>query len=354
VLIVWHRSSDRLVALVATRSFVRREWFRDVAEVSLRQRARVSLIGRDGQFWFGGEQPASTPLQRLMAETGLPFTISVTSSDPTGDTASYASRRRVWIALFVTVALLLIAGGYLVVRGVSRELEVARLQSEFVAAVSHEFRTPVASMRQLTEILDEGRVPEPERRSRYYGLLRRESERLQRLVEGLLDFRRMESGAAEYRFEVMDPTGVVRDVADEFAGSAGASGRLQTEIAADLPRVRMDREAIARALWNLLDNAAKYSPPATPISLQAGVDNEHVVIRVRDRGPGIAPAEQRRIFRKFVRGESARATGARGTGLGLAMVADIMRAHRGEVQVVSQPGAGATFSLVLPPEGRST
>jgi two-component system OmpR family sensor kinase len=115
--------------------------------------------------------------------------------------------------------------------------------------------------------------------------------------------------------------------------------------------IRADREALGRALWNLLDNAAKYSPPHTPITIEASADTSAVSIRVRDRGPGIAADEQRRIFTKFVRGATARTSGAKGTGLGLAMVAHIMRAHHGEVRVESTAGHGATFSLVVPCEG---
>jgi signal transduction histidine kinase len=253
--------------------------------------------------------------------------------------------------MFVALGLFIIAGGYVVARGLSKELEVARLQSDFVAAVSHEFRTPVAAVKQLTEVLDDGRVTDEPRRARYYKLLRREGDRLQRLVEGLLDFGKMESHATEYRFEELDAGDVVRGITDEFAEGDGAPSRLSVAVESDLA-IRGDREAIGRALRNLIDNALKYSPSDSPITVEAAPSDGRVIIRVRDWGPGIAPAEHRRIFSKFVRGESAKATGAKGTGIGLAMVAHIMRAHRGEVRVESLPGEGATFSLVLP-TGRS-
>jgi len=347
VLAASYRTVDGSLAVVVTQPYAERRWFREATSLSSRQRIRVMLTGA-GQVWFGAATPATVAVNRAIADTGLPFAVTVTSDDPTVD----AGRRSLWIAMFATLGLLLLAGGYVVARGIGKELEVARLQSDFVAAVSHEFRTPVASVRQLSEILDEGRVHDEARRTRYYGLLRRESERLQRLVEGLLDFRRMESGAAEYRFEVLDPGVVVQEVADEFSGEARpAAARVSATIASGLPAVRMDREAIGRALWNLLDNAAKYSPPDSAISLEAAADDGQVMIRVRDQGPGIPTAERRKIFKKFVRGESARATGAKGTGLGLAMVAHIVRAHRGDVRVEGGPGAGSTFVIVLPAEG---
>ena len=342
------------VAIVVTPSFAERTWLQDATRSIARQRARITLTTDAGQAWFGDGTRSAGSVQRSTADTGLPFALTVTSNDPTGDSTTLARRRWLWAGMFGTIGLLLLAGGYIVARGISKELEVARLQSDFVAAVSHEFRTPVAAVRQLSEILDEGRVPDEARRSRYYGLLRRESERLQRLVEGLLDFRRMEANAAEYRFEVLDPGLVVTEIAEEFINGAGpAAGRLATNVEPALPSVRMDREAITRALWNLLDNAAKYSAQDAPISLEASADDGRVVIRVRDQGPGIPAAEQRQIFNKFVRGESARASGAKGTGLGLAMVAHIVRAHHGDVRLESRPGAGSTFSIVLPAEGRA-
>jgi signal transduction histidine kinase len=249
----------------------------------------------------------------------------------------------------VTLALLLMAGGYVVARGVGRELEVARLQSDFVAAVSHEFRTPVASVRQLSEVLEDGRVQDEARRAQYYGLLRRESERLQRLVEGLLDFDRMESSAKEYRFEILEPGALVSAIANEFrAGAGNGYHRVVVGVRDELPPIRVDREALGRAIWNLIDNAAKYSPAETAITVTVRVEHGRILIAVSDEGPGIAAEEQQRIFTKFVRGTSARATGARGTGLGLAMVAHIVAAHRGDVTVESQPGAGATFVISLP------
>jgi len=168
-------------------------------------------------------------------------------------------------------------------------------------------------------------------------------------VEGLLDFGRMESNRAEYRFDEVDAGALVRDVASEFTeGAAAERTRVRTTISPALPQIRADREAMSRALWNLLDNAAKYSPAEAPIAVEATSSDGRVVIAVRDHGPGIGLDEQQRIFSKFVRGESAKASGAKGTGLGLAMVTQIMRAHHGEVRVKSRPGDGATFSLVVP------
>lgn len=347
-LIVWRRSGDRVAALVATRAYIDRAWFSGLRAIEEKQRAHISLSGPTGDEWFHSGI-AGDVLRRTAGDTGLPFTLRVASSDPAGDRATSTGRRTLIGGMVAALALLVVVSGSVTARAMARELAAARLQSDFVAAVSHEFRTPVASVRQLSELLDEGRVPDESRRTEYYGLLRRESVRLQHLVENLLDFGRMESAAAEYRLEPLDLETLVQEVTCEFANEARLSGRrVDVLMNGGLPVVQADREALGRAVWNLLDNAAKYSPPDTRIVVEAGRAADGVAIHVRDEGPGIPADEQQQIFDKFVRGAGARASGSKGTGLGLAMVKHIVRAHRGVVRVESQPGAGATFTILLP------
>jgi signal transduction histidine kinase len=112
--------------------------------------------------------------------------------------------------------------------------------------------------------------------------------------------------------------------------------------------VNVDSEALSRALWNLIENAAKYSDAGAPIDVFARAVPAGVDIGVRDRGPGIAPEERHRIFQKFVRGERAKASGARGVGIGLALVKTVVTAHGGSIAVESEPGAGCTFTVTLP------
>ena len=243
------------------------------------------------------------------------------------------------------------AAGYAIVRSVARELKVARLQGDFVSTVSHEFRTPLASLCHLSELLAEGRVPTDQRRQEYYHALRRESERLHRLVESILDFRRMEVGAREYRLEKLDVVALVRAVAEEFAQEVRDRGyTVDVQVEQSQLFQRADREALSRAIWNLLDNAVKYSPDCKTVEIEVRCTGAWVAIHVRDHGLGIARGEQEQIFEKFYRVSSAKAAGVRGTGLGLAMVRHIVEAHGGKLHVESQPGAGSTFTILLPSE----
>jgi signal transduction histidine kinase len=242
-----------------------------------------------------------------------------------------------------------LVGSYFTARAAARELAVARLQSDFVSAVSHEFRTPLTSMRHLTELLEGGIVSEEERRRQYYSALGRESARLHRLVESLLSFGRMEAGGLEYSFEPVNPAELAEDVVVDFQRELSDSGcRIELRQAEACPTILADREALGRALWNLLDNAVKYSPACPTVWVDVAAEGRRVAIRVRDQGLGIPAEEQKQIFRKFVRGAAAKAANVKGTGIGLALVQHIVRAHGGEVLLESAPGKGSTFTILLP------
>jgi signal transduction histidine kinase len=232
---------------------------------------------------------------------------------------------------------------------VLRESAVGRLQSDFVSAVSHEFRSPLTTLRQLTELLADGRVLDEDRRRRYFDVLQQETARLHQLVESLLDFGRMDAGRRPYQFESVDLSNLVRYGIEEYRAHAGANGHaIEAAFSADRLVVEADREAMQRAVRNLLDNAVKYSPGAATVWVSTACDDGLAVVRVRDEGIGIPAHEQPRIFDEFVRGDAAKRACIRGTGIGLAMVKAIIGAHHGDVHVLSEVGRGSTFELRLP------
>jgi signal transduction histidine kinase len=340
---VWVSEGERHVLLAALPAFVDREWL--TAAKALADSQNTGLLQRDPGARGGGVDEE----RRSAAETGLPWTIAVTDADAGAEIARLAGRRSLWLAGLATLVILLGAGGYLVTRSIGRELAVARLQSDFVAAVSHEFRTPLTSLRQLTEVLVDERVTTDDRRAAYYRALARQTERLHRLVESLLDLGRLEAGTSPYRLAPLDACALVRSVADEFEReSTGRGVRIDLEVNGDAWQVAGDRDALTNALWNLLDNAVKYSPDSPTVWVSVEQEASRLLIRVRDQGIGIPASEQRVIFDKFVRGARARADGFKGTGIGLAMVRHIVKAHGGEVEVQSTPGQGSTFTLALP------
>jgi signal transduction histidine kinase len=167
----------------------------------------------------------------------------------------------------------------------------------------------------------------------------------------LLDFGQIEAGGARYRMEETDAVELVRDVVKAFQRTVPAEGyRVKPALPASPCRIRADRDALGRALWNLLDNAVKYSPARGTVWVEVAPEGDRLSISVRDRGMGVPVAEQKAIFGKFVRGARSREIGVKGTGLGLAIVQHVVAAHGGDVRLESAPGEGSRFTLRIPLE----
>jgi signal transduction histidine kinase len=289
-----------------------------------------------------GDTPVGPSLARRAADTGLPWTVRVAFSDPSAVSQVAATRQRLLGAGFAIALLVVSAAGYVGYRAVSRELSVARLQSEFVATVSHEFRTPLTAMRHLTDLLEEGGVA-ADKQPVYYSAIAKETRRLHGMVESLLDFGRIESGRRTYQMETTSARDLARDVVGEINSS-----RVVLETSPAAADVRADRDALALALRNLVDNAVKYSPEESTVRVSVQARGAFTRISVEDQGAGIPRDEQRKVFRKFVRGAAARTMNVKGTGLGLTMADQIVRAHGGRLELVSEPARGSRFTILLP------
>jgi signal transduction histidine kinase len=350
LLAIWRQANDSLALLLLGPQWLKARLDESRGPGLATQGTAIILTDAKGRPVLG-RQAAGSPRQtvRLASETQLPWNIHAVTTDPDTVLAPTRTRSHILVAALGVISALILAGAYLVGRAVTREMAVSRLQSEFVSSVSHEFRTPLSSLCLLSDLLASGRVAGDADRNEYYAVLVRESRRLRRLVEGLLNFGRMEAGAMQYRFETIDPAELVRELSNDFQHEVEASGyRIEVTAANDTPLVSADRTALGSAVWNLLDNAVKYSLECRHVWVDVLKEDGRAAIRVRDGGLGIPAAEQMRIFEKFTRGEAARRGGVEGTGVGLAMVHRIMAAHRGEVRLESEPGRGSTFTLLLP------
>jgi signal transduction histidine kinase len=313
---------------------------------------RLALEDPSGRLSWGSPVADADRVTRTSRETNLPWTIHAALADPGATQAISISRRNVFAAGFTVMLLAVTAAGYVVFRAVRRELDVARLQSDFVAAVSHEFRTPLTAMCHLTEMLEEGATP-PDRLPLYYGALGRESRRLHAIVESLLDFGRIDAGRRGYQFLDTDAAELVDQVVRECRDRASSSAhRIEWHTPSGRPLepicIRADREALALALRNLLDNASKYSPESSTVRVSVRAHGAFVGISVEDEGVGIPKDEHRAIFRKFARGSSARALNVKGTGIGLTMAEQIVKAHGGRLELESEPGRGTRFTALIP------
>jgi signal transduction histidine kinase len=350
VTLLWQDSGDRMTVLLAGPRFQAREWFTGAHAVTNAGGLLVALTDADGRAVLGA-QPANmlSAERRLSAVTDLPWTVVVGSANEIADLKGLAGRQRLILVGLVLLVSMVIAAGYVMLRAVSRELMVAQLQSDFVSAVSHEFRTPLTSLRQFTELLNDDPHAPSSKRQLYYQAQARATERLHRLVESLLDFGRMEAGARPYRLERRAAAPLVRRIAEEFEREGSAAGfALELSLRDEGRFIDVDPDALTRAVWNLLDNAIKYSGSSRTVTLTLESDANAVLISVRDEGLGIPRHEHHEIFRKFVRGAASHAHGIKGTGIGLAMVRHIVEAHGGTVRVDSTPGLGSRFTIELP------
>jgi signal transduction histidine kinase len=347
-LAVLNASTVRMVARIYSGDAIR-DMIRGLASARDVQSISVSLVDEDGRSIGDALRAASVEVTRSLSAAGLPWQLEIAAASASGTDALLATRRRYFVAALAAIVALVSAACYAMARGVLREAAAGRLQADFVSAVSHEFRSPLTTLRQLTELLAHGRVQDESRRRLYFEVLQKETTRLHQLVENLLDFGRMDAGQQQYRLEPLDLSALVRDGIDEYRIEAGANGHA-IEISASDSRlvVEGDRDALTRLVRNLLENAVKYSPASPTVWVETSRERESAVLSVRDAGIGVAPEERRRIFEKFVRGDAAKKACIQGTGIGLALVKEIVRVHRGEVDVVSEPGRGSTFLVRLP------
>jgi two-component system phosphate regulon sensor histidine kinase PhoR len=255
------------------------------------------------------------------------------------------------ITSFVLLTLLiivLIVGMVFLYRSIRKEMNLSQAKSEFVSNVSHEIRTPLSLISMYAETLEMNRVPE-ERKHEYYSIIAKETTRLSRIVNRILNFSRMEANKKKYDFRLVQLNDICDQVLDSYFLHLKDQGFTVNFSKADnLAEIQGDRDSINEAIINLLDNAMKYSGDRKDIELHTRQEKQSAIVEVRDRGIGIARAHQHAIFDQFFRAPSGDVHNTKGSGLGLTLVKKTMEAHHGKVTVESSPGEGSTFRLIFP------
>jgi signal transduction histidine kinase len=267
--------------------------------------------------------------------------------DPVGKAS--ARNRTVYGILLGLFYITLVLGVVYTGRSLYREARLSRLKTDFVSLVSHELRTPLTSIRMFIDMLAMGRVRDDTEMQTVLALLSRETSRLSSMIENVLDFSRLESGKKRYDKQLISVTAIVDAAVAAFqAQRVGARMNFTVEVASQLPTLLLDRDALAGAVLNLLQNAFKYTGEDKRISLRARIDGGDVVIEVEDNGVGIPRREHKRIFDRFYRVDSLLTRSTEGTGLGLSIAQRIVEAHGGRMSVDSVVGRGSTFRIHLP------
>ena len=260
-----------------------------------------------------------------------------------------ARENRAYALLMIALVLVLTAGVGFTVRAASHEVELSRLKAEFVASVTHDLKTPLSLIRMYGETLESGLVDDEGERREFFAIMRRESERLTHLINNVLDFGKIDSGAREYSFATEDIVAVVRESVDAYRYFFD---RMEVEVDLDLPDepiyVSLDRGAITQSLVNLLHNALEHGGDGKYIGVSVRASDTEVLVAVADRGVGIPEEQLPLVFEKYHRLASRDTGRATGSGLGLAIVKHAIEGHGGRIEVKSTPGRGSTFTVRLP------
>ena len=334
----------------------------------LERAVAIAADAHDGAIWsLEGTAPGpATPIEDMLARWSdpLPDRLELerplarwrlAATWPDGDPGGAPGSS--WLAAIGLMLLvgLVIGGAMGTLVSAAREIRLSRLQTDFVSSVSHELRTPLTSIQLFVETLQSGRLEDPEQIEECLDLLSHETDRLSRLIERVLNWARMEAGRRIYELEDVPVEDLFQDALLALRSQRLLldAGDVHVDVPADLPVIRVDRDAIVEALVNLLQNAVKYCPPPRHIVLTAEHRRGQIGLTVFDDGPGIPARDRKRVFEKFyqsdVRLSAPTQSGAnRGSGLGLSIVNAVIRGHGGRVELESDLGRGSRFTLWLP------
>ena len=307
------------------------------------------IVDQAGQYVCGVYNPQAKPLLTTTVGKYLPeWQISIYVENP--QVYENAAKRQIALYIWagVLVIVLILAAGGFAGQAVGRQMKLNRLKNDFIATVSHELKTPLASMRVLADTLLEGNYKDQKQATEYLHLICKENKRLSGLIDNFLTFSRMERNKQAFEMVKTSPASIARAAADAVKTKFN-KGRCEfkVKIGDDLPEVLADQDAMVTVLVNLLDNAYKYSYDEKRIELGVYSDDDSVCFRVSDNGIGLSQRAIKKIFKRFYQVDRSLSRRTEGCGLGLSIAKFTVDAHKGSISIESKPGAGTTFTVKL-------
>jgi signal transduction histidine kinase len=344
-------STERYVVFVVRPEELESKFFLPALQSSDWAKDFIIALRRDSLGAVSQQELISSKMHKM--EVLFP-SWEITVSSPKTSTVEFLGMRAPLLSIgfaFLVISILAL-GMFIIYRDIRREEELSKMKSEFVSNVSHELKTPIAAIRMLADNLRENRIESETRRTEYYQLISKEGARLSHLIESILDFSRIEERRKAFRLERHDLSQIVSDTVCQFKSLVEErSQAISTDITEALPEVLVDPDAIALAVFNLLDNAVKYSERDTPICVRVRRGDNCLCIEVEDHGVGISKVDREKIFEKFYRVHDNEGKKIPGSGIGLTLVREIAQAHNGHAHVHSRLGVGSTFEILLPTGG---
>ncbi len=261
----------------------------------------------------------------------------------------FESGKVLYTGIFALIALWLVLGLIFTIYLLNQEIRLSRMKSRFISNVSHEFKSPVTSIRHMSELLRLRRVRTEEKKDEFYDSMIEQCDHLNHLVENILDFSKIEDEIKKYRFEIVNLVELVQGLVDIYRNRHAESGmQINFSASKNIPMILADQDALRQVIYNLLDNVEKYASDGMRIDINLSLKTNDVCMEVRDYGRGIALADQQRIFDRFYRVDDKKNEGIKGSGIGLTLVKNIVESHQGSIELKSEPGNGSSFLVYLP------
>lgn len=316
----------------------------------------VQIYNNYGQLVAGDENLTGKPFLTLQPGRFFPdFEAAVYFRDNGVFEAAAGRQAAVYVWAGLLVVLLILASGAIAAKAVGRQIKLNRLKNVFIATVTHELKTPLASMRVLVDTLLEGNYESEKTVNEYLRLISKENERLSHLIDNFLTFSRMERNKQAFEISPVSPVEIANATADAVRAKFDMNNvDFSVTMEKPLPMIRADKDAMVTVLVNLLDNSYKYSGEDKKIKLRVYPANRSICFVVKDNGIGMTRRQIRKAFDRFYQADTSLARRAEGAGLGLSIVKFIVDAHNGRIVVHSEQGKGSKFVVKIPSDNSSS